>query len=366
MYEMISYKPNQAMLAQFDEGAITPDTMTKQEKVIVIITAMQKIRQRETFELYMVSEQIKGLADNTLKVYLKTLKYVQQDSLAFPMSEQDLAMYIDHLFNKSTTDDKGNIHKLRPSTIAQRIAAISKLHEWLELPNPNTKRVRQVYRNRLHDWSMQGNRQRQAQALLKEDVLALLEAVHGSDKKQLRDTAMLLIGYSGAFRRSELCNMTVENLEFDKHGLVIHLPVTKTKKFGDKKRIVAEPEDSEVCPVRMLRAWLKKARIESGAVWRGIDKEGSINDKQLTTHGFNYVLKQLADSAGLEPEKISGHSLRSGVCTQLAIDGVPTYKIQRLGGWANLHMLHDRYLRDVEMVTDNAASQLWKDAKLTK
>jgi integrase len=330
-------------------GRMDKDTLVSTVTDIILTVAPRPI-----YESFLLKESVKSLAPATLLTYVDCVKAVTRAGLAFPVSEQQLVTWIDTQFSAG----------LAPSTIAQRMAAIGKLHEWLGVPSPVTKDARLVFRNRYRAWAAAGNRQRQARALLKRDLLRMLDAVDGAPVKVLRDTAMILIGYSGAFRRSELCGIRFEHLEFDDYGVKIWLPTTKTAKFGDSKRILSEPQTSEVCPVRILRAWLKAARITTGAVWRPINRHGHVGAKQITTHGFNFALKALAEKAGLDPAHISGHSLRAGVCTQLAIDGVPTYKIQRLGAWANLHMLHERYLREVEMMTDNAAAALWKDTHL--
>lgn len=343
------------LLESIADGQISIAKMTKTELVEMVAEMINAVSPRDTFDLFMLKEDIKALATNTLIVYVESIKAVNRYGLTFPMTEQDLVGYLETLFSDG----------ISPATVSQRMAAISKLHNWLNMTNPVTKRVRLVYKNRLHDWTAKGNRQRQARALLKRDVFKLLNAVHGHPLKILRDTALLLVGYTGAMRRAELCSMQVEDLTFDDYGVKIHLRTTKTHKFGDVKRILAEPATSEVCPVRMLKAWLQRGDIKAGSVWRAINRHGQVQQKQLTAHGFNYALKQLAERAGMNAEQVSGHSLRAGVCTQLAIDGVATYKIQRLGAWSNLHMLHERYLREVDMITDNATSGLWSDAHLS-
>lgn len=175
----------------------------------------------------------------------------------------------------------------------------------------------------------------------------------------LRDKALVLLSFAGAFRRSESAALTVEDLTFCPGGLIINLRRSKADQEA-AGRTVAIPRGKEesTCPVRSLLTYMDTAGIRSGAIFRKIDQVGRVSPSGLHKDSIGRLVKGIAARGGLTNlDAIAGHSLRSGCVTECARNGVPTYLIKRQTGHKSSKML-DRYIRLGEMFTRNAASGL--------
>jgi integrase len=174
----------------------------------------------------------------------------------------------------------------------------------------------------------------------------------------LRDRALILVGFAGAFRRSELAAIECTHLSFTKDGLVIDLRRSKTDQeaAGRKVGIPFGNEDA-TCPVRTLRRWLAASSITSGAVFRGVTRHGKLSRRGLHKDCVGWIVKRAASRAGLKPEPLGGHSLRAGCVTQAAMNGVSERDIMRQTGHKSAEMLA-RYIRIGEIFTRNAAAGL--------
>jgi integrase len=144
----------------------------------------------------------------------------------------------------------------------------------------------------------------------------------------VRDGALLLVGYAGALRRSELVMVDYPDLEFTDDGLVITL--RKSKSDQDVAgQYVGVPYGShpETCPVRLLQAWLKHAEIAEGPVFRPINRHGRILPNRLTNQSVALIVERWAGAAGLDPARYAGHSLRAGLATEATEGGAPTFSV---------------------------------------
>lgn len=160
-------------------------------------------------------------------------------------------------------------------------------------------------------------------------VTALPDTVIGR-----RDRALVLVGWCGAFRRSELAALEVGDLAFDDRGLVVTLRKSKTDQEGLGRKVpVPYGRSADTCPVRALRAWLEAAGITSGRVFRRVDR-GRVG-ASLTAHGVARVVKKLAGRVGLNVSDFSGHSLRAGLVTSAALAGVVHQRISKVTGHRN-------------------------------
>src|SRR5262249_33539571 len=146
-----------------------------------------------------------------------------------------------------------------------------------------------------------------------------------------RNRALLLVGFAGAFRRSELVAIDAEHLTFDEENrLRILIPKSKTNQTGEAEYKWISP-GGDHCPVRALRAWLDVAGITSGAVFRGVNRHGNLGSR-LSTDAVAYIVKGCAKRAGMDARQISAHSLRSGHVTQAILNDVALPMIQRQTG----------------------------------
>jgi site-specific recombinase XerD len=137
----------------------------------------------------------------------------------------------------------------------------------------------------------------------------------------VRDRALLLLGFAGAFRRSELVALDVADLSFTARGVEVTIRRSKTDQEG-AGRVVAIPlgSQAETCPVRSLRAWLEAAGIEAGSIFRAVNRWGRVGGR-LADRDVACTVKRAAERAGLDPAAFSGHSLRAGLATSAALAG---------------------------------------------
>jgi integrase len=191
-----------------------------------------------------------------------------------------------------------------------------------------------------------GAPQRQVAPILVEDLKAMVAPLEAA-LRDLRDRALLLVGFAGAFRRSELVAINCTDLEWAPEGLIVTLPRSKTDQEG-QGRLVAIPRGSpDLSPVEALVVWLRSAGIEEGTVFRAIDCHGSVYGDGLSPDSVARIIKKRAAAVGLDPARFSGHSLRAGLVTSAAAAGVPEWAIKRLTGHRSGAMLH-RYVRPVD------------------
>jgi len=241
-----------------------------------------------------------------------------------------------------------------PATIVRRIASLSKAHNAMGTDNPaKSELVRQALRGMKR---LRGTPQRQAKPLLKDDLFAVLEQM-GDRPKDIRDKALLLVGFAGGFRRSELVDLNVEDVEYARQGMIVTLRHSKTDQEGAGRRIGIPFGRTRWCPVKAIETWLTTAEIEKGAVFRVLDRHSRIHAKRLSGEAVSIILKTRLQQAGIDPEQYSGHSLRAGFATSAAMAGASTMKIRQQTGHTSDAMLA-RYIREGDLFTNNAAGAL--------
>jgi len=173
-----------------------------------------------------------------------------------------------------------------------------------------------------------------------------------------RDCALLLIGFAGAFRRSELAAIEVSDISYSKAGLVIDLRRSKTDQQARGLQVgIPFGENAATCPVRALRRWLKESRVKSGRLFRAISRHGHISPRGLNRASIGWILKRAAQRAGMKTRPLGGHSLRAGCVTQAAMNGANEWDIMRQTGHKSAETLA-KYIRIGQMFTHNAAASL--------
>jgi integrase len=178
----------------------------------------------------------------------------------------------------------------------------------------------------------EGKSRKYAQPLLTDDVLAMVRRTDDSFLGQ-RDAALILVGFAGAFRRSELVGLNVEDITWTKEGALLRLRRSKTDQTGESpEKAIFRGSNAARCPVSQLHRWLESAGIESGPVFRRIRKGDHVTDERLTAQSVSLVLRRYAEKAGIEVDRVSGHSLRAGFVTQALISGASYPEIQRQTG----------------------------------
>ncbi len=161
-----------------------------------------------------------------------------------------------------------------------------------------------------------------------------------------RDRALILLGFAGAFRRSELVGLDVEDCAFGKDGLTVTLRRSKTDQDGAGRKIgIPYGSNPETCPVRTIQAWIEQAGTIGRRLFRSINRHGQVQAGRLSGIDVARVVKKLAERAGLDPAKYAGHSLRAGHATSAAIAGASERSIMNQTGHRSVQMVR-RYIRD--------------------
>lgn len=245
--------------------------------------------------------------------------------------------------------------RYKVATLERRLAAISQAHQARGLDTPTRAlAVRKVLGGikRTHGTAQHGKA-----PVLPADLRAMVAQLDESPAG-LRDRALLLLGFAGAFRRSEVVALAVEDLQFRRDGLVVTLRRSKTDQEGEgQTKAIPRGRDRTLCPVRALQAWLAAAQIAEGPVFRPVDRHGNIAAAAIAPFHVARLVKRLAEGAGLDPADYGGHSLRAGLVTAAAQAGAEERDIMRQTGHKSERTLR-KYIREADLFRDNAAEGL--------
>lgn len=201
-----------------------------------------------------------------------------------------------------------------------------------------------------------GKKQTQKLALKTDAIKKIISSIDENSPSGIRDSAIILIGFSGAFRRSELVAIEVKHTVFDTHGLSVFIPQSKTDQEGEG-RVVDIPfaQDGEFCPVRKLRRWMAIADITDGPIFLRINRGGNIQSEGITGHSVARIIKKRCEPFGFSPD-VAGHSLRSGHVTSAIKNGTPETWIMRQTGHTNINTLRKYERLKREFVANSAAN----------
>jgi integrase len=245
--------------------------------------------------------------------------------------------------------------RLKVGSIQRRMNAIAEAHKAVGVDSPthhamvaNTmKGIRRTL----------GTAPAQKSPTLTDDIRAMVDATDAGIIG-VRDRALVLLGFAGAFRRSELVSLDVADCALGKDGLTVALRRGKTDQDGAGRKIgIPYGSNPETCPVRTLQAWIEIAGITSGPLFRSINRHGQVQDGRLSGIDVARVVKKLAERAGLDPAQYGGHSLRAGHATSAAIAGASERSIMKQTGHRSVQMVR-RYIRDGSLFRENSAGKL--------
>ena len=245
--------------------------------------------------------------------------------------------------------------KLAVSTLARRLYALAAIHRAEGHAPPTESPVVQAVWSGIKRTHRTAPRQK---APTRTKIITRLVKPLGESPKDVRDRALLLIGFASAFRRSELVALDITDITETDDGL--HIAVLRSKSdqegAGD---VVGVPYGSNpaTCPVRAWRAWLEVSGIAEGAAFRGITRHGKISDTRLTARAVADVVKARAKAAGLDGRTFAAHSLRAGFATEAFGQGVPEFSVMRHGRWKSASSMRG-YIREGSLWSDNAAAKL--------
>jgi site-specific recombinase XerD len=291
-----------------------------------------------------------GRAENTIRAYRSDWRDFDSwcqhlGAASLPATNEIVAAYIAHLADCGC----------KASTIQRRITAISQAHEAASCDSPTkTKLVRAT---------MSGVRraigiaQHGKQPLLTADIRTMCQAIP-DDLVGLRDRALILLGYAGAFRRSELAAIRWEDLDFKADGVIVFLTRSKIDQEASGRQVgIPYGSNPATCPVRCLAAWRHICRVDSGPVFRRLDAKGRLQSMPISSKMVATVVKRAARRVGLDSAQYAGHSLRAGLATQAALNGVSERVIMSQTGHRNLNTVR-KYIRQGSLFRENAAFHL--------
>jgi integrase len=189
-----------------------------------------------------------------------------------------------------------------------------------------------------------------------EDVAAITASLDDS-VRDARDRALLLIGFAGAFRRSELSAVDCKWIERSPSGLIITIPKSKTDQEGQSRQVAISRGPDPICPIKALDQWLELSGISEGPVFRPVTQRGHVLPSRLSGDAIALIVKQRVRAIGLNPTRYSGHSLRVGFVTSAARAGAPAWRIKTQTGHVS-DALVGRYIRLSDPFAANAAFSL--------
>jgi len=284
-----------------------------------------------------------SVAENTIRSRVSDIRVFIGWGGHLPSTPEEVA----HFFA-----DQAKVKKI--STLHRYGTSLNHWHGANRLPSPcKTELVRAVLGGiaRTH-----GRKQKQAKPLLIEDIKMLIDAHQGDRLIDFRNRSMILLGFAGAFRRSELISLDYSNIEFVSEGVQITLTKSKTNQSGQRevKAIPHAKRDMKYCPVNHLKNWLRVSRTGHGPIYRQITRKGVLGNNPLTGDGFCKILRKLCIKAAMDTTGISPHSLRAGFITTAYLAGKDRLKTKQISGHRS-DVTFERYIRDADLYRNNAA-----------
>ena len=292
-------------------------------------------------------------ANNTLRAYKSDFKdfgaFCAKNGLnSLPTEPKIVSLYLTHLSKNS-----------KISTLRRRLVSISMVHKmkghYLDTKHPiiveNLMGIRRVI----------GSIQRGKKPILINHLKLIIDTINQQkteEIKKLRDKSLILVGFGGGFRRTELVSIDYQDLEFVPEGLKITIKKSKTDQFGEGmiKGLPYFTSDN-YCPVKNLNKWLKISKIKSGPIFRRFSKGLSLTNKRLTDQSVVLLIKKYLNLAGMENKNFAGHSLRSGFATVAAESGADERSIMAMTGHKTTQMVR-RYIREANIFKNNALNKV--------
>ena len=295
----------------------------------------------KSLELETIKNLRNSKAANTLRAYQADFKdfsvFCAKNGLSsIPTEPKILSLYLTHLSATS-----------KFSTLKRRIASISVIHKmkghYLDTKHP-------LIMENLHGIKrVKGSNQKSKKPILINELKLIINAIdeaNQSENKKIRDKALILIGFSGGFRRSELVNIEHGDIEFVNEGVKIFIKRSKTDQSGEGM-IKAIPyfDNKSFCPVISLKDWINYSETNSGKIF-------DISDKSVAL-----IIKKYTSLSGLDPNRYSGHSLRSGFATSTAESGAEERNIMAMTGHKTTQMVR-RYIQEANLFKNNALNKI--------
>ena len=293
-------------------------------------------------------------AKNTIRAYKSDFKdfglfCTQNGFKSLPSEPKIISLYLTQL---STKD-------VKISTIKRRLVSIGVIHKlkgyYLDTKHPL------ILENLMGIKRRKGSIQNGKKPLLINNLKRLIDAIDQQKKEQIkifRDRTIILIGFSGGFRRNEIVSLDYDDLDFVEEGLKINVKRSKTDQFGEgSTKGLPYFDNSQYCPVLSIKKWIEISKINSGALFRRFTKGSNLSEKRLTDQTVALLIKEYLDLAGINSKNYSGHSLRSGFATTAAEAGAEERTIMAMTGHKSTEMVR-RYIKDANLFKNNALNKI--------
>ena len=293
-------------------------------------------------------------ATNTVRAYKSDFKdfslfCAQNGFKALPSEPKIVSLYLTYL---STKD-------IKMSTLKRRLVSIGVIHKlkghYLDTKHPS------IIENVMGIKRRKGSIQKGKKPILISDLKLIIDVIdeeQNEDIKKLRDRSIILIGFSGGFRRNEIVSLDYEDLDFVLEGLKINIKRSKTDQFGEgSKKAIPYFDNSQYCPVVSLQKWIKISNINSGPLFRRFSKGSKLSENRLTDQTVALLIKAYLKLAGVDSSNYSGHSLRSGFATSAAESGAEERSIMAMTGHKSTEMVR-RYIKEANLFKNNALNKI--------
>ena len=292
-------------------------------------------------------------ASNTLRAYKSDFNdfkaFCVKHGLNFlPSEPKIISLYLTHISKNS-----------KISTLRRRIVSISIFHKlrghYLDTKHPI------IVENLMGIRRVKGSIQKGKKPILINHLKSLINVINEQkieEIKKYRDKSIILIGFSGGFRRSELTSINHDDLEFVDEGLKITIKKSKTDQFGEgMTKGLPYFDDETFCPVVNIKKWIEISKIKSGPIFRRFSRGSNLTDKRLTDQSVVLLMKEYLNLAGIENKNFSGHSLRSGFATVAAESGADERSIMAMTGHKTTQMVR-RYIKEANIFKNNALNNI--------
>ena len=293
-------------------------------------------------------------ANNTVRAYKSDFNdfgifCAQNGFKSLPSEPKIVSLYLTHL----------SIKDAKMSTLKRRLVSIGVIHKlkghYLDTKHPS------IIENIMGIKRRKGSAQKGKKPLLINNLKQIINVIDQENKeeiKKFRDRSIILIGFSGGFRRNEIVSLDHDDLDFVPEGLKINIKRSKTDQFGEGfTKALPYFDNSQYCPVISLKNWLEVSRITSGPLFRRFVKGSKLSENRLTDQTVALLIKQYLNLAGIESKNYSGHSLRSGFATSAAESGVEERNIMAMTGHKSTAMVR-KYIKDANLFKNNALNKI--------
>ena len=268
---------------------------------------------------------------------------------SLPSNPKIVSLYLTHL---STKDAK-------MSTLKRRLVSIGVIHKlkghYLDTKHPS------IIENIMGIKRRKGSIQKAKKPILINSLKLIIDAIDQENKqeiKKFRDRSIILIGFSGGFRRNEIVSLDYDDLDFVPEGLKINIKRSKTDQFGEGfTKALPYFDSSQYCPVVSLKNLLDLSKIKTGPVFRRFIKGSKLSENRLTDQTVALLIKKYINLAGIDNKNYSGHSLRSGFATSAAESGAEERSIMAMTGHKSTEMVR-RYIKEANLFKNNALNKV--------